>query len=120
MIDDIQQRVGARIRAAREQRGLTPAEVGESIGLKYDQVCRYEIGESMVSVGTLTEIARVLHVPVTFFFDEVAPPPAISSDRRIALLLAAYYRLDPYSRTLLVLIARSLAEAGNKHLLAAE
>jgi|GEM_PF-6374405 len=120
MIDNIQQRVGARIKAAREQQCLTVAEVDERIGLSYGQVRKYEIGESIVSVSTLTEIARVLSVPVTFFFDEMAIPLVTGSDRRIALLLAAYYKLDPYSRTLLVLIARSLAEAGDKRLLAAE
>ncbi len=78
------------------------------------------MGESNISVRTLTEIAEVLGVPVAFFFDEVTSSPVASSERRIGLLLAAYYKLDPYSRTLLVLIAKSLAEVGNKHLLAAE
>jgi transcriptional regulator with XRE-family HTH domain len=120
MIDNIQRRVGARIRAARVQQGLTAAEVGERIGLSSGQVWKYEIGESMVSVGTLTEIARVLSVPVTFFLDEIVPPPVTSSTGRVALLLAAYNKLNPDGRSLLLLIARSLAEAGNKHLLAAE
>jgi transcriptional regulator with XRE-family HTH domain len=120
MIGNIHQRIGARIRAAREQQGLTAAEVDERMGLNYGQVWKFEIGESIVSVSTLTEIARVLSVPVTFFFDETATPLVTGGDRRISLLLAAYYKLDPCSRTLLVLIARSLAEAGDKRLLAAE
>jgi transcriptional regulator with XRE-family HTH domain len=120
MIDNTQQRVGARIKAAREQQGLTAAEVGNRIGLGHGEIRKYEIGENIVSVGTLMEIARVLSVPVAFFFEEIGLPLVTSSDRRVALLLAAYYKLNPYNRSLLVLIARSLAEAGNKHLLAAE
>jgi transcriptional regulator with XRE-family HTH domain len=120
MIENIRQRVGARIRAAREQKGLTAAEVGERIGLSYGQDWKYEIGESLVSVVKLTEIARALSVPVTFFFDEIPPPHVPRSNGRAALLLAAYDKFNPDSRAPLVLIAKSLAETGRKHLLAAE
>ena len=72
MSDNIQLCIGARIRAARTQQGLTVAEVGHRIGLTSTQVSKYEIGESTISVSTLTEIARVLSVPVASLLDEIA------------------------------------------------
>jgi len=118
MGDNIQRRIGARIRAERTQQGLTVAEVGHRIGLSSTQVAKYEIGESTISVCTLTEIARVLSVPVASLLDEIATP--LVANRRVALLLLEYNKLNPESQALLICIAKSLVEAGNRYLLAAE
>ena len=121
MTDDTQQRIGARIRAARVQQGMTAADVAECLGVTYGQMWKYEVGKSMVSASTLTKIARVLSVPISFFFDEIALPfdMGTNSSGRMALL-TAYNRLDSAGRTLLISIAKSLAEARGEHQLAAE
>lgn len=121
MTNNIQQRLGARIRAARVQQGLTAAEVADCVGVSYGQLWKYEVGKSTVSANTLTKIARILSVPISFFFDEIALPfdMGTSSSGRIALL-TAYNKLDTAGRTLLISIAKSLAEALDEHQLAAE
>jgi transcriptional regulator with XRE-family HTH domain len=118
MTENIRRRVGARIRAARVQQGLTAAEVGECIGVSYGQIWKYEVGKSTPSVGTLTEFARVLNVPVTFFVEEI-PPTLVRSNSRQAVLFSAYNRLDAAGRDLLVSIANSLAEVRDQYQLAA-
>jgi transcriptional regulator with XRE-family HTH domain len=121
MNNDIQQRVGARIRAARVQRGITVKEVGRCIGVSYQQIWKYEVGKSMVSAGTITAIAQLLRMPISFFLDEAVPFGMLTTDRGFVALLDAYSELDPIRRDLLILIAEALREVGNEHrLLAAE
>ena len=65
-IDD---HVGARIRERRIMLGLTQQQLAELIGVTYQQAHKYERGINRVSAGRLYEIARVLTVPVSHFFD---------------------------------------------------
>jgi transcriptional regulator with XRE-family HTH domain len=60
--------IGARIRAARRERGLTQGELAEAIGKSGQQVQKYESGENHVAVATLLAIARALGVPVLNLF----------------------------------------------------
>ena len=65
--------VGARLRLRRKMLGLSQEKLGELIGLTYQQVQKYESGESRVGASRLHELSRVLDVPVTFFFDDTDP-----------------------------------------------
>src|SRR6266702_2077442 len=65
-IDD---HVGARIRERRIMLGLTQQQLAEMIGVTYQQAHKYERGINRVSAGRLFEVARVLGVPVGYFFD---------------------------------------------------
>jgi transcriptional regulator with XRE-family HTH domain len=71
--------VGARVRLRRNMQGLSQEKLGEAIGLTFQQVQKYERGANRIGASRLLEIARVLDVPVTFFFDNVDPvrAPAI-------------------------------------------
>jgi transcriptional regulator with XRE-family HTH domain len=66
---DIDRHVGARIRERRIMLGLTQQQLADLIGVTYQQAHKYERGISRVSAGRLFEIARVLSVPVSYFFD---------------------------------------------------
>jgi transcriptional regulator with XRE-family HTH domain len=121
MNNNIQQRVGARIRAARILRGVTATEVGRHVGVSYQQIWKYEIGKSSISVGAITVIAQLLRMPISFFLEDIPfDVPASNSSRRV-VLLDAYDRLDPARRDLLISIAEALGGAEGKYrLLAAE
>src|SRR6516164_11301165 len=67
-IDD---HVGARIRQRRIMMGLTQQQLAELIGVTYQQAHKYERGINRVSAGRLFEIARVLGVPVGFFYEGI-------------------------------------------------
>lgn len=67
-IDD---HVGRRIRERRVLLGLTQEQLAKLIGVTYQQAHKYERGINRVSAGRLFEIARVLSVPVGFFFDGI-------------------------------------------------
>ena len=61
--------VGSRIRARRIMLGLSQQQMADLIGVTYQQTHKYERGINRISAGRLYEIAQVLKVPVSFFFD---------------------------------------------------
>lgn len=66
---DIDRHVGARIRERRIMLGLTQQQLADLIGVTYQQAHKYERGLNRVSAARLFQIARVLSVPVSHFFD---------------------------------------------------
>src|SRR5437588_13095274 len=67
-VELIDQRVAARIRTRRIDRGITLQALARQIGVAFQQAHKYERGSSRISAGRLYHIARALSVPVGFFF----------------------------------------------------
>lgn len=63
--------VGSQIRFRRISLGLSQQAVSEIMGLTFQQLQKYEHGTNRVSASRLYQLARILHVPVTFFFEPV-------------------------------------------------
>ena len=63
--------VGARIRLRRNMIGLSQEKLGESLGITFQQIQKYEKGTNRVGASRLQAIASILDVPVAFFFAEV-------------------------------------------------
>ncbi len=66
--------VGGRLRERRILLGLSQTRLGESLGLSFQQIQKYERGIDRISVGRLVHLAHVLEVPITYFFDELSEP----------------------------------------------
>jgi transcriptional regulator with XRE-family HTH domain len=64
--------VGLRIRTARMAAGLSQERLGNALGLTFQQVQKYEKGMNRVGAGRLSDVAKILAVPVTFFFENRA------------------------------------------------
>jgi len=62
--------VGRRMRARRRQLGLSQQALGDALGISYQQVQKYEQGVSRIGAGRLQQLAEILNVPVSVFFDE--------------------------------------------------
>jgi len=79
--------VGARIRERRLMLGLSQQQLARLIGVTYQQAHKYERGLNRISAGRLFEIAQVLHVPISWFFEGLgeggASPPLTSGQRRV-------------------------------------
>jgi transcriptional regulator with XRE-family HTH domain len=69
--------VGAQLRQRRNIVGLNRAKLSESVGLTLQQIQKYERGTNRISASRLYEFAKVLNVPVSYFFDEM-PSNALS------------------------------------------
>ena len=87
----IDKHVGSRVRMRRMMLGMTQEKLGDGLGLTFQQVQKYEKGTNRIGASRLQHIARILQVPVAFFFEgapndaEVnglaeAPSPAYVSD----------------------------------------
>jgi transcriptional regulator with XRE-family HTH domain len=64
--------VGARIRLRRTLLGISQTTLAEAIGLTFQQVQKYEKGANRVSSSRLVDIANVLDVSVSYFFEEMS------------------------------------------------
>jgi transcriptional regulator with XRE-family HTH domain len=83
--------VGARIRERRVMMGLSQQQLAEMIGVTYQQAHKYERGLNRISAGRLYEIATVLNVAVSWFFERLSVDDtvaAMSPRQRMCLELA--------------------------------
>lgn len=79
----VDKHVGGRVRMRRILVGMSQEKLGEAIGLTFQQVQKYEKGTNRISASRLSQIAQVLGVPVTFFF-EGAPVERLEGETGMA------------------------------------
>ena len=72
--------VGTRVRLRRTLLGMTQTGLGQAIGLTFQQVQKYERGVNRIGSSRLYDLARVLDVPVNFFFDDMPKDVASKSN----------------------------------------
>lgn len=116
--------VGQQLRIRRIHSNLSQTELGQKVGLSYQQVQKYESGKNRISASMLYEIASGLNVPVGCFFDGLPQPGsgegvtiAPDADERIAYLATAegrrfveeILRLPPKLRTRTLAVIRAIA-----------
>ena len=110
---DVDRHVGARVRERRIMLGLTQQQLADLIGVTYQQAHKYERGINRVSAGRLFEIAQVLSVPVSYFFDGLAEEGGrgVTPRERMCLELARNFAQIPNERhqEALSQLARALA-----------
>ncbi len=110
--------IGQRLRNRRWFQGMTQHQVAEAIGIRFQQVQKYESGANRISASRLWEIARSLDVPVSFFFDGLDDPnrsPQIDSSsqgtmyqRETIELVRVYYAIDEGPRRRLLALAKAI------------
>jgi len=69
--------VGGRVRLRRMLLGMSQEKLGEHLGLTFQQIQKYEKGINRIGASRLFDLARVLGVPVQFFYEEL---PQSASD----------------------------------------
>ena len=69
---EVDRQVGSRLRERRRLLGLTMEQLGQRVGVTYQQVYKYEVGNNRISAVRLHDLARTLHVPMEFFFEDAA------------------------------------------------
>jgi transcriptional regulator with XRE-family HTH domain len=83
--------VGARIRERRITLGLSQQQLAQLIGVTYQQAHKYERGLNRISAGRLYDIAQVLNVPISWFFEGLSTEVTVvemSPRQRMCLELA--------------------------------
>ncbi|MCB2102679.1 MAG: helix-turn-helix transcriptional regulator, partial [Rhodobacterales bacterium] len=72
--------VGRRLRALRKAKGLTLARTAPRVGCSIGHLSQIERGLSDPALALLTRLARVLGVPLSWFFSDVADAPPDERD----------------------------------------
>lgn len=111
--------VGKRVRQRRWMVGMTQQQLAEKVGIKFQQIQKYETGMNRVSASRLWDIADVLGVSVSFFFEglsDQAKTPAngapvdILADKEALELVRSYYAMPENQRRRLFDLARVLSD----------
>ena len=74
VLNPIDKHVGSRVRMRRLMLDMSQTDLGDALGLTFQQVQKYEKGANRVSASRLQHLSQILQVPVPFFF-EGAPAP---------------------------------------------
>ena len=113
MAHAIDEHVGRRIRSARWLRGMNQQELGARTGVKFQQIQKYETGANRVSASRLWDIAEVLGLSITYFFEGVGLDDEdltnVLQDKEAVELVRAYYNIPKELRARLFDLAQALA-----------
>lgn len=119
MGNDIDVHLGKRLRRRRRLLGLTQQQLAETVGVRFQQIQKYECGANRISAARLWQLAEALEVPVGYFYDglstvrrEMVGEPAESGEmfarKETQDLVRAYYLLGERPRRRLLDLAKSL------------
>ena len=111
--------VGKRIRHRRWMVGMTQQQLADRVGIKFQQIQKYETGMNRVSASRLWDIAETLGVHIGFFFeglDEKREAVAqvegdMLADKEALELVRSYYAIPEAQRRRLFDLARVLSDA---------
>ena len=118
--------VGKRVRHRRWMVGMTQQQLGDIVGIKFQQIQKYETGMNRISASRLWDIAQALDVSISFFFegfeDGAAAPVQASAqpaegqrgdllaDKEALELVRSYYAIPEAQRRRLFDLARVLSD----------
>ena len=126
MTNDIDLHVGKRLRRRRRLLGLTQQSLAEQVGIRFQQIQKYECGANRVSAARLFELSEALSVPIQYFYEGLSEndpllgeveegviAPDVLSKKETMDLVRAYYSMGEGPRKHLLDLAKSL-EAKSK------
>jgi transcriptional regulator with XRE-family HTH domain len=113
--------VGKRVRHRRWMVGMTQQQLGDIVGIKFQQIQKYETGMNRISASRLWDIAQALDVSISFFFEgfdsDESNEAAVSAERGDLLadkealeLVRSYYAIPEAQRRRLFDLARVLSD----------
>lgn len=120
MGNDIDLHLGKRLRRRRRLLGLTQQQLAAAVGVRFQQIQKYECGANRISAARLWGLAEALEVPIGYFYEGLTPTPRpdvaaeradggeVLARKETLDLVRAYYRLGERPRRRLLDLAKSL------------
>ena len=121
MAAEIDTHLGRRLRRRRRLLGLTQQQLAVQVGVRFQQIQKYECGANRISAARLWQLAEALESPVSYFYDGLEDPASgdlgqgggeMFSRKETMDLIQAYYQLDEKPRRRLLDLAKSLHVEG--------
>jgi len=111
--------VGKRIRHRRWMVGMTQQQLADKVGIKFQQIQKYETGMNRVSASRLWDISQAMECSIAFFFEGLSGdspeledlPGDILADKEAMLLVKSYYAIPEAQRRRLFELAKVLSDA---------
>ena len=123
MAGHIDLHLGKRLRRRRRLLGLTQQQLASAVGVRFQQIQKYECGANRISAARLWELAEALEVPINYFYegleadaggdttgDAVKRSEQVLARKETLDLVRAYYKLGDKPRRRLLDLAKSLDE----------
>ena len=121
---DIDLHIGRRLRARRRLLGLSQPQLAEAVGVRFQQIQKYECGEDRISASRLWRLCKALNAPADYFFEGLASRRRASTRTRDGVddpltgqealdLVRSYEQLGEQPRQALLNLAKSLS--GDPH-----
>ena len=104
--------VGSRIRLRRTMLGKSQEKLGESLGITFQQIQKYEKGTNRVGASRLQNISSILNVPVSFFFED-APGDSSTGPSGMAEASSSNYVVDFLSSSEGLQLNRAFVKIGD-------
>ncbi|MDR3513691.1 MAG: helix-turn-helix transcriptional regulator [Caulobacteraceae bacterium] len=120
MGNDIDLHLGKRLRRRRRLLGLTQQQLAAAVGVRFQQIQKYECGANRISAARLWSLSEALEVPIGYFYEGLAqtarPDAAVEraeggevlARKETLDLVRAYYQLGERPRRRLLDLAKSL------------
>lgn len=122
MVNDIDLHLGKRLRRRRRLLSLTQQQLAGAVGVRFQQIQKYECGANKISAARLWMLSQALDVPVNYFYDGLGEVPAkpqaanepgegageVLARKETLDLIQAYYQLSERPRRRLLDLAKSL------------
>jgi transcriptional regulator with XRE-family HTH domain len=123
MANDIDLHLGRRLRRRRRLLGLTQQQLATAVGIRFQQIQKYECGANRISAARLWQLSLALEIPVSYFYDGIseasrrepaaaaaadAKPREVMARKETMDLIRAYYQLGERPRRRLLDLAKSL------------
>jgi len=111
--------VGKRVRHRRWMVGMTQQQLADKVGIKFQQIQKYETGMNRISASRLWDISDALGVSINYFFEGLeADAPVIDeqlgdilADKEALMLVRSYYAIPEAQRRRLFDLAKVLSDA---------
>ncbi len=128
MASDTDLHIGKRLRRRRRLLGMTQQDLAEMVGVRFQQIQKYECGANRVTSSRLYDLSKALNVSIQYFFDGIEGTTLLAraandadrldgdilSQKETLELVRAYYRLSERPRKRLLELAKAFeAEAAN-------
>ena len=111
--------IGQRVRHRRWLLGMTQQQLAQAVGIRFQQIQKYETGMNRISASRLWDIADALGVSISFFFEGLGSEmPVVDeqmgdilADKEALMLVRSYYAIPEAQRRRLFDLAKVLSDA---------